>query len=268
MRPLDIDTALDWRGRTVVDRDGEKIGKFEELYLDESDRPAWAAVKTGLFGPRQTFVPLSEARPDGDVLQVPFDKDAVKAAPSMEPGAQLSSDEEDRLYRHYNLRPEGDGADSDARASTPAAEGAPSGERSETREAPAAGPATAADEAGPATGAPERRPSGEEATATATDEGAPAIGDGDDAPVEMIRSEEKVDVGTRQRVRGRARLKKYVVTDHVQKVVPVRREEVRVEFEPGPGEEADDAAATEGRRPDPAAAGGEPDARDRPADRR
>ena len=39
-------------------------------------------------------------------------------------------------------------------------------------------------------------------------------------------------VGTRTRERGRARLKKYVVTEHVQKTVPVRREEVRVEFEP------------------------------------
>jgi stress response protein YsnF len=48
----------------------------------------------------------------------------------------------------------------------------------------------------------------------------------------MTRSEEEVVVGTRTRVRGRARLKKYVVTEHVQKTVPVQREEVRVEFEP------------------------------------
>src|SRR3954463_14552280 len=104
MPPLDIETALDWRGRTVVDRDGDKIGTFDELYLDESDRPAWGAVTTGLFGMRQTFVPLSEARADGDVLQVPFGKDLVKDAPNVDPDTQLAPEEEDVLYRHYGLR--------------------------------------------------------------------------------------------------------------------------------------------------------------------
>ena len=32
----DMTTAYDWRGRVVVDCDGEKIGKLEELYLDEA----------------------------------------------------------------------------------------------------------------------------------------------------------------------------------------------------------------------------------------
>ena len=39
-------------------------------------------------------------------------------------------------------------------------------------------------------------------------------------------------VGTTQRERGRVRLRKYVVTEHVQTTVPVRREEVRIEREP------------------------------------
>src|SRR4051812_48050917 len=115
MPPLDIETALDWRGRTVVDRDGDKIGTFDELYLDESDRPAWGAVTTGLFGMRQTFVPLSEARPDGDVLQVPFGKDTVKDAPNVDPDTQLSPDDEDVLYRHYGLRGRGASDDGVAR---------------------------------------------------------------------------------------------------------------------------------------------------------
>jgi stress response protein YsnF len=49
----------------------------------------------------------------------------------------------------------------------------------------------------------------------------------------MIRSEEEVSVGKRRRVSGRARLRKHVVTEHVQKTVPVQRERVSVEFEPG-----------------------------------
>jgi uncharacterized protein (TIGR02271 family) len=48
----------------------------------------------------------------------------------------------------------------------------------------------------------------------------------------MTRSEEELRVGTRARESGRVRLRKYVVTEHVQQTVPVRREEVRVEREP------------------------------------
>ena len=48
----------------------------------------------------------------------------------------------------------------------------------------------------------------------------------------MTRSEEELRVGTTERERGRARLRKHVVTDQVEKTVPVRREEVRVEREP------------------------------------
>jgi stress response protein YsnF len=214
MPPLDIETALDWRGRTVVDRDGDKIGTFDELYLDESDRPAWGAVTTGLFGMRQTFVPLSEARPDGDVLQVPFGKDMVKDAPNVDPDTQLSPEEEDVLYRHYGLRGREAGDDD-------VADDAAVTRDTQRRDAEAADAEAAAADAEPIR---ERE----------TD----ADGDG----AEMIRSEEEVDVGTRRRVAGKARLKKYVVTEHVQKVVPVQREEVRVEFEPAEGEADADAA--------------------------
>ena len=48
----------------------------------------------------------------------------------------------------------------------------------------------------------------------------------------MTRSEEELRVGKAQRESGRARLRKYVVTEQVQKTVPVQREEVRVEREP------------------------------------
>jgi uncharacterized protein (TIGR02271 family) len=48
----------------------------------------------------------------------------------------------------------------------------------------------------------------------------------------MTRSEEELNVGTRQREAGRARLRKHVVTEMVSKTVPVQREEVRVEREP------------------------------------
>jgi sporulation protein YlmC with PRC-barrel domain len=93
----DIDAVLNWRGRTIVDRHGEKIGTFDEIYLDEeSSKPEWAAVTTGLFGRRQTFVPLREAHLAGEDVQVPFDREQVKNAPSVDPEDELSQDEPHR----------------------------------------------------------------------------------------------------------------------------------------------------------------------------
>jgi uncharacterized protein (TIGR02271 family) len=61
---------------------------------------------------------------------------------------------------------------------------------------------------------------------------------GDDA---MPRSEEELRVGTERREAGRARLRKYVVTEHQQVTVPVSREEVRLEREPITDENIDEA---------------------------
>lgn len=97
----DVET---WRGQEVVDRGGERIGKLEEIYLDRhSGAPEFACVKTGLFGRRLTFVPLAEATPNEDAIQVPYEKDLVKDAPSVEPEGDLSAAEEADLYRHYGL---------------------------------------------------------------------------------------------------------------------------------------------------------------------
>ena len=48
----------------------------------------------------------------------------------------------------------------------------------------------------------------------------------------VTRSEEELRVGSERRERGRVRLRKYVVTEHQTRTVPVQREEVRVEREP------------------------------------
>jgi hypothetical protein len=99
-----IETARGWRGRVMVDRDSNKIGEVVDIYLDnETDRPDWAVVRTGLFGLRSTFVPLADVREVGDELQVPHQRLQVKQAPNIEPDGQLSAAEEAELYRHYGL---------------------------------------------------------------------------------------------------------------------------------------------------------------------
>ena len=97
-----LDDVKTWRGRQVVGPDGEKVGKLEDIYLDRrSGEPEWAAVSTGLFGTRVSFVPLEGASPTGDEIRVNYDKATVKDAPNVDPDGELSPDEERRLYEHY-----------------------------------------------------------------------------------------------------------------------------------------------------------------------
>ena len=94
----------EWRGADLVDRDGDKIGTIEEIYLDsQSNQPEWALVNTGLFGTKSTFVPIRDASREGDDLQVPVEKAQVKDAPSIDSDGALSPQEESELYRHYGL---------------------------------------------------------------------------------------------------------------------------------------------------------------------
>jgi uncharacterized protein (TIGR02271 family) len=99
-----VQEATQMRGMTVVDRDGDKIGKIEDVYLDQdTGRPEWLAVSGGLFSSGVSFVPLAQATTEGDDVRVPFEKDHVKDAPRAEADGALSQQEEARLYRHYGM---------------------------------------------------------------------------------------------------------------------------------------------------------------------
>ena len=99
-----IDTVQTWQGRTMVDPAGDKLGTIDAIYLDdETGQPEWATVTRGLFSAKAAFVPLAQAQAMGDSVQVPYDKQQVTDAPSMEADGSLSQDEEAQLYRHYGL---------------------------------------------------------------------------------------------------------------------------------------------------------------------
>jgi uncharacterized protein (TIGR02271 family) len=194
----ELTQAYDWRGRQIVDADGDEVGTLDELFRDEeTDQPEWAAVRTGLFGTKLSFVPLQGAEPAGESVRVPFPKSQIKDAPKIDDSdGQLSQQEEAELYQHYGMS---------------------YGERRSD------------------SGLPEGGSNGGDRGAVGHDVSGPTT---DDA---MTRSEEELRVGTAEQERGRARLRKYVVTDEVQQTVPVRREEVRVEREPITDANVDDA---------------------------
>jgi uncharacterized protein (TIGR02271 family) len=183
-----IETAQAWQGRTMIDPAGDKLGTIDAIYLDdETGQPEWATVTSGLFSAKTAFVPLAQAQDTGDSVQVPYDKQQVKNAPTMQADGSLSEDDEAELYRHYGLEYSEHRSDS----------GLPAGTADDTRD-----DTVGRDTSGPTT---------------------------DDA---MTRSEEELRVGTQARERGRARLRKHVVTEQQTVTVPVQREQVRVEREP------------------------------------
>ena len=91
-------------GAPVTGVGGEKLGKVEAVYFDnDTNRPEWAAVKSGLFGSNVSLVPLAQGTWSGDTLSVPFDKAALRSAPHHDPDVAISPADEDELYRHYGV---------------------------------------------------------------------------------------------------------------------------------------------------------------------
>ncbi len=183
-------------GSDAIGPDGSKIGTIGQVYLDNATgQPEWATVKTGLFGSNESFVPLSQAEVSGDGVRLPYDKDRVKGAPNIASDRELSETEEQELYTYYGL-----------------------GGTYETGTVDT-GYETGTVETGTTTGLADTGTVGYDTSGPTTDDA-------------MTRSEERVRAGTEKVEAGRARLRKYVVTEQQQVSVPVTREEVRVEREP------------------------------------
>ncbi|MER6340009.1 PRC and DUF2382 domain-containing protein [Streptomyces tendae] len=229
----------------VYDGDGNKIGDAKHVFFDDmTGRPEWVSVKTGMFGSTESFVPIRDAALVQDHLEVPYGKDQVKGAPSVDvdAGGHLSETEEHRLYDYYGINwdsvlSEAERTDDDRFAAGPGTAGA----------AGAAGAAGVAGTRGEAGGKDLRGTAGAGGTA-GTAGGTAGRQDamereamrGDQA---MTRSEEQMHIGVERHESGRARLRKYVVTEEVQQTVPVTHEEVRVVREPITDANRDEAMA-------------------------
>jgi PRC-barrel domain len=95
----------EWRGRQMLDRDGDKIGKLEDVYVDvETDEPMFGTVKEGLIRRHLTFAPLDGSTLSPDSLQVAVSKEQVRDAPNIElDGDELSQEDEKALYHYYEI---------------------------------------------------------------------------------------------------------------------------------------------------------------------
>lgn len=212
-----LDTVV---GSTAYDKDGDKVGKIGAVYYDDAtDRPSWLTVQTGLFGTKETFVPVQGAEITGDRVTLQYDKATVKDAPNVDENGHLSPQEEEQLYRFYGVQYTGGSAYGQA------AGGVATGRHAsdvETRGVADTGRAVHRDGDVDRDGVRDdvaRGTVGRDTSGPTTDEA-------------MTRSEEQLRVGTETQEAGRARLRKHVVTEHQQVTVPVTREEVTLEREP------------------------------------
>ncbi|WP_309070799.1 PRC and DUF2382 domain-containing protein [Arthrobacter sp.] len=199
-------------GGKVIDNDGDKIGSVGQIYVDDhTGNPSWVTVNTGLFGSNESFAPLEGASLEGHDVRIGYSKAKVKDAPNVAPDGHLSEQEESELYRYYGISAGGAGGyDGDSANYTTGTTGDYDSSRTDYES--------------------DRATVGHDTSGPTTDDA-------------MTRSEEQLHVGTERREAGRARLRKYVVTENVTKTVPVQREEVRIEREPITDANRDEAYA-------------------------
>ncbi|WKN48128.1 PRC and DUF2382 domain-containing protein [Nocardioides sp. Arc9.136] len=217
--------ARDVIGSTAYGSDGEKIGKVGQLFLDDqTGRPEFVTVNTGLFGMKETFVPVQDAELSGSDLRLPYTKDKIKDAPNVDLDAgHLDQSEEERLYAHYGL-----GSGTSGVAGTYGDAGTTYDDSATTRNDGVLGVSGTSGTGTGTTGTAGTAPAGHDTSGPNTDDA-------------MTRSEERLEVGTTSQEAGRARLRKYVTTETETRTVPVTKERAVVETEPVTGGNVDEA---------------------------
>ena len=98
--------ALGLEGAPVDDLSGSSAGKVEGFFADaESGEPAWLLVKTGLFG-KAVPVPALDCAVAAGRVWVPYSRDEMRAAPSVDPGKPLMREQELAICAGYAIPPD------------------------------------------------------------------------------------------------------------------------------------------------------------------
>jgi uncharacterized protein (TIGR02271 family) len=211
-------TAIEdqYAGYEVYDRNGEKIGKVDDLFVDESDQPEYLGVKMGFLGLEGTsLIPweLTRVNEEGHRVEVSVDKAQVKEGPSFNDDRDITPDYEERVYSHYGLQ----------RAQANGDRGGYGEYYGDESGHVGPGMWEGDTETGRFRGHSE---DDEGVNQSGTDD----LEDEDELRVQ--RTEEELRAGTREREAGALNVRKRVRTDREQISVPTRHEEVSVERVP------------------------------------
>ena len=208
----------------IYDEGGERIGKLEDLFVDEHNNPEYVGVKTDSSGARAVLIPADVVTVDHRLrhMVVSRSKGAVEAGPAYGAHEEVTPAFEERVRSHYGLA-SGRGA---AGKGDYGAYYYRDEERAQTAgtSSGAVGPAAGSAEAG------KVREGGQEGSLGFDRDQK----DKDELRVQRI--EEELKVATREREVGAVRVRKRVITDHETIVVPKKRVEVTVEHVPVEGQ--------------------------------
>jgi uncharacterized protein (TIGR02271 family) len=261
-------TAIEdqYAGYTVYDKDYDKIGKVDDLFVDETDQPEYIGVKMGFLGLRSTLIPWAMARVNEQrqIIEVSADKETAKNAPTFDDDEEITPELEERVYSHFGLQRTGGLTDrggygayyghEDCTGRSAATAGVTgvnrhSGERrgaeilDEGRIGAQHKERERTGEAGPGMTMGDRESGGEFRPHGPGQEGPgePESDLEDTDELRVQRTEEELQAGTREREAGSVNVRKRVRTEREQVRVPKRREEVSVERVPVEGREAPEA---------------------------
>ena len=213
-------TAVEDRfaGYEVYDQSGSKIGKVDDLFVDESDQPEYIGVKMGFLGMSSTLIPWELVTPDesSGSLTVATDKETAKNGPAFDDDREITPEFESQVYSYYGLQ------------SASGSEGSGSYGSYYSEQSTDAGTI------GPGMSMGDTE-TGEFREHAITDEGVnQSRGDDleDEDELRVQRTEEELRAGTRERETGALNVRKRVRTDRESIEVPTRHEEVSVERVP------------------------------------
>jgi uncharacterized protein (TIGR02271 family) len=222
-------TAIEdqYAGYTVVDEGGSKIGKVDDLFLDESDQPEYFGVKMGFLGTSSTLIPADIATINNEqgFIEVSQPKSTVQDGPAFDDDREITPEYENEVRSYYGLGPiESSGSYGDYEV-TNGHSGAG------TTDSTTAGTVGS----GMSMGDTE---TGEFREHDRNQEGLSQPGSDleDEDELRVQRSEEELRAGTREREAGAMKVRKRVRTDREQIEVPTKHEEVTVERVPVEGE--------------------------------
>jgi hypothetical protein len=112
-----------YRDYTVYDQHYERVGRVDDLFVDENDQPEYIGVKTGLLGMKSTLIPMEIARVNDrrKLIEVATDRHTITEGPAFDDNEEITRDHEARIYGYYGLHhpgfQEGTGGYSDYYAS-------------------------------------------------------------------------------------------------------------------------------------------------------
>lgn len=97
--------SAECRGYELRDRNGEKVGKVDEVFVDENDRPEYLGVKTGLLGGKLSLIPATLARADEERRRIELSesRDRLKDAPSLGANEEITAEREREVREHFGL---------------------------------------------------------------------------------------------------------------------------------------------------------------------